>query len=94
VDVDAQTRLVVIGVRNDSPAVLRIVLATPRSMSRTFDDQGKTLQIEQVKRVSCREYSLEGKICGGRDCVLCVVYEAPILGARSDCGIGEPNGRG
>src|SRR5205807_5922414 len=51
VDVDPQTRLIVIGVRNDSRAVLRIVPGNPEIYVQTFDAQGKTLQIEQVKRV-------------------------------------------
>lgn len=82
VDVDAQTRLVVIGVRNDSPTVLRIVPGNPEIYVQTFDDQGKTLQIEQVKRLHVESTSLEGKIAAGEIVYFAVVYEAPILGAR------------
>ena len=82
VDVDAQTRLVVIGVRNDSRAVLRIVPGNPEIYVQTFDDQGKTLQIEQVKRLHVESTSLEGKIAAGETVYFAVVYEAPILGAR------------
>ncbi len=82
VDLDAQTRLIVIGVRNDSPAVLRIVPGNPEIYVQTFDDQGKTLQIEQVKRVHVESTTLEGKIAVGETVYFAVVYEAPILGAR------------
>lgn len=82
VDLDAQTRLVVIGVRNDSPAALRIVPGNPEIYVQTFDDQGKTLQIEQVKRLHVESTSLEGKIAAGETVYFAVVYEAPILGAR------------
>jgi hypothetical protein len=82
VDLDAQTRLVVIGVRNDSPAALRIVPGNPEIYVQTFDDQGKTLQIEQVKRLHVESTSLEGKIAAGETVYFAVVYETPILGAR------------
>jgi hypothetical protein len=82
VDLDAQMRLVVIGVRNDGPAALRIVPGNPEIYVQTFDDQGKTLQIEQVKRLHVESTSLEGKIAAGETVYFAVVYEAPILGAR------------
>lgn len=82
VDVDAQTRLIVIGVRNDSPAALRIVPGNPELYVQTFNDQGKTLQIEQVKRLHVESTTLEGKIAAGETVYFAVVYEAPILGAR------------
>jgi hypothetical protein len=81
-DLDVQTRLVVIGVRNDSPAVLRIVPDNPEIYVQTFDDQGKTLQIEQVKRLHVESTSLEGKIAAGETVYFAIAYEAPILGAR------------
>jgi hypothetical protein len=82
VDVDEQTRLVVIRVRNDSTAPLRIVPGNPEIYVQTLDDQGKTLQIEQVKRLHVESTSLEGKIAAGETVYFAVVYEAPILGAR------------
>jgi hypothetical protein len=82
VDVDAQTRLIVIGVKNNSQAGLQIVPGNPEIYVQTFDDQGKTLQIEQVKRLHVESTSLEGKIAAGETVYFAVVYEAPILGAR------------
>src|SRR5260370_35037694 len=41
VDLDAQTRLGVIGARNDSPAALRIVPGNPGIYAQTFDDHAK-----------------------------------------------------
>ena len=71
-----------IGVRNDSPAVLRIVPDNPEIYVQTFDDQGKTLQIEQAKRLHVESTSLEGKIAAGETVYFAIAYEAPILGAR------------
>ncbi len=82
VDLDVQTRLVVIRVRNDGRAVLRIVPGNPEIYVQTFDDHGKSLQIEQVKRLHVESTSLEGKIAAGETVYFAIVYEAPILGAR------------
>lgn len=81
-DLDAQTRMVLVGVRNDSKDPLRIVPGNPEIYVQTFDDQGKTLQIEQVKRLHVESTSLDGKITAGATVYYAVVYETPILGAR------------
>jgi len=81
-DLDAQTRMVLVGVRNDSKDSLRIVPGNPEIYVQTFDDQGKTLQIEQVKRLHVESTSLDGKITAGATVYYAVVYETPILGAR------------
>ena len=81
-DLDAETRLVVIGVKNEAGRGLRIVPGNPEVYVQTFDDQGKTLQIEQVKRLHVESTSLDGKIAAGETAYYAVIYEAPILGAR------------
>jgi len=82
VDLDAQTRMVLVAVKNDTVGGLRIVPGNPEIYVQTFDDQGKTLQIEQVKRLHVESTSLDGKIGAGQTAYFAVVYEAPILGAR------------
>lgn len=81
-DLDAESRMVVVGVRNDSKGALKIVPGNPEVYVQTFDDQGKTLQIEQVKRLHVESTSLDGKIEAGGTAYFAVVYETPILGAR------------
>lgn len=81
-DLDAGTRMVVVGVRNDSKGALKVVPGNPEVYVQTFDDTGKTLQIEQVKRLHVESTSLDGKIDAGETAYFAVVYEAPILGAR------------
>lgn len=82
VDLDAQTRMVLVAVKNDTVGGLRIVPGNPEIYVQTFDDQGKTLQIEQVKRLHVESTSLDGKIGAGETAYFAVVYETPILGAR------------
>src|SRR5207237_6811223 len=62
VDLDAQTRLIVIGVRNDSKTALHIVPGNLEIYVQTLDDQGKTLQIEQNIRMHVESRSTGGKI--------------------------------
>src|SRR6266446_3478275 len=81
VDLDVQARMVVIAVRNDAQGVLRIVQGNPEVYVQTFDDNGKTIQLEQVKRLYVESTSLEGKLNKGEVVYYAIVYEAPVLGA-------------
>ena len=81
VDLDVQARMVVIAVRNDAQGVLRIIQGNPEVYVQTFDDNGKTLQLEQVKRLYVESTSLEGKLNKGEVVYYAIVYEAPVLGA-------------
>ena len=80
VDVDVKARLVVIAVRNDTQGVLRILPGNPELYVQTFDENGKTLQLEQVKRLYVESTSLEGTLRKGEIAFFAIVYEAPVLG--------------
>ena len=82
VDLDERTRLVVVAVRNDSQGALRILPSNPEIFAQTFDDSGKPLQIEQVKRLHVETTALGGQLAAGQVAYYAIVYEAPILGAR------------
>ena len=81
VDLDVQARMVVIAVRNDSQGVLRIMSGNPELYVQTFDDNGKTLQMEQVQRLYMESTSLEGLLSKGEIAYYAIVYQAPVLGA-------------
>ena len=81
VDLDVQARMVVIAVRNDSQGVLRIMSGNPELYVQTFDDNGKTLQLEQVQRLYVESTSLEGRLSKGEVAYYAIVYQAPVLGA-------------
>lgn len=81
VDLDVQARMVLIAVRNDSGGVLRIVEGNPEIYVQTFDEKGKTLQLEQVKRLYVESTSLDGRLNKGEVVYYAIVYEAPVLGA-------------
>jgi diacylglycerol kinase family enzyme len=65
-DLDAETRVLIVAVRNTSGGDLRVVAGNPELYVQTFDEQGKSLQIEQVKKLHVESTSLDGKIGGGR----------------------------
>ena len=81
VDLDVQARMVVIAVRNDSQGVLRIMSGNPELYVQTFDDNGKTLQMEQVQRLYMESTSLQGRLSKGEIAYYAIVYQAPVLGA-------------
>lgn len=81
VDLDVQARLVVIAVRNDAQGVLRVMPGNPELYVQTFDENGKTLQLEPVKRLYVESTSLEGTLSKGEVAYFAIVYEAPVLGA-------------
>lgn len=80
IDLDVQSRMVVIAVRNDGGGALRIVEGNPEVYVQTFDDKGKTLQLEQVRRLYVESTSLDGKLNKGEVVYYAIVYEAPVLG--------------
>ena len=80
IDLDVQSRMVVIAVRNDGGGPLRIVEGNPEVYVQTFDDKGKTLQLEQVRRLYVESTSLDGKLNKGEVVYYAIVYEAPVLG--------------
>lgn len=80
VDLDVQARMVVIAVRNEGQGALRIVPGNPELYVQTFDDNGKTLQLEQVKRLYVESTSLDGRLNKGEIAYYAIVYEAPVLG--------------
>src|ERR1041384_8330386 len=81
-DLDAGTRVLVVAVKNESKGDLRIVSGNPELYVQTFDDQGKALQIEQVKKLQVESTSLDNKIGSGGVAYYSIVYEAPAMGAR------------
>lgn len=81
VDLDINARIVVIAVRNDAQGMLRILPGDPQLYVQTFDDNGKTLQLEQVKRLYVESTSLDGQLNKGEIAYYAIVYEASALGA-------------
>ena len=80
-EIDAEQRLVVIAVRNDSTANLRLVPGTPELQIKTLDEKGNALQTERLERIYVETTSAEGLILPGSTVYYALVYKAPVMGA-------------
>jgi hypothetical protein len=80
-EIDADQRLVVIAVRNDSIANLRLVPGTPELQIKTLDEKGNALQTERLERIYVETTSAEGLILPGSTVYYALVYKAPVMGA-------------
>ena len=80
-EIDAEQRLVVIAVRNDSTANLRLVPGTPELQIKTLDVQGNALQTERLERIYVETTSAEGLILPGSTGYYALTFKAPVMGA-------------
>lgn len=79
-EIDAEQRLVIIAVRNDSTANLRLVPGTPELQIKTLDEQGNALQTERLERIYVETTSAEGLVLPGSTVYYALVYKAPVMG--------------
>jgi len=79
-EIDVEQRLVIVAVRNDSTANLRLVSGTPELQIKTLDEQGNALQTERLERIYVETTSAEGVILPGSTVYYALVYKAPVMG--------------
>jgi len=79
-EIDAEQRLVIIAVRNDSTTNLRLVPGTPELQIKTIDEQGNALQTERLERIYVETTSAEGLVLPGSTVYYALVYKAPVMG--------------
>lgn len=80
-EIDAEQRLVVVAVRNETTSNLRLVPGTPEIEIQTVDEKGNALQTERLERTYVETTSLEGLILPGSVSYYALVYNAPVMGA-------------
>src|SRR6266542_389517 len=80
--VGKHSQIVVIAVRNTRNKDARILPEQPYLTVETADDKGRTLQIEDVKKIGVQTTVTDDVIPGGETRYYALVYETPILGAR------------
>ena len=79
-EIDAEQRLVVVAVRNETTGNLRLVPGSPELQIQTADKQGNALQNERLEHSYTESTSLEGMILPGSTVYYALVYKAPIIG--------------
>jgi hypothetical protein len=80
--VGKRSQVVVIAVRNTRNKDAHILPEQPHLTVETGDDKGRTLQIEDVKKIGVQTTVTDDVIPGGETRYYALVYETPILGAR------------
>ena len=80
-EIDAEQRLIVVAVRNQSTGNLRLVPGTPELQIHTGDEGGNPLQTERLERTYIETTSFEGLITPGSTVYYALVYRAPVMGA-------------
>jgi hypothetical protein len=87
-EVDEHTRVFVVAVRNSQSTALRLLPGAPELFIQTFDDKGKPLQVEQLRKLRVETTTMNGAIPAGATVYYAVVYETPILGVSQRLRVG------
>ena len=81
-DVDDQTRLAVIAVRNVSTSDLRLLASSPELQVHTVDASGNALQSTRLNVAYIETTSAEGLLTVGATVYYALAYQPPVLGAN------------
>ncbi len=82
IEIDAEQRLVVVAVRNETAGNLRLVPGSPELQVQTADKQDNALVNERLERSYVESTSLEGMVQAGSTVYYALVYRAPIIGVN------------
>ena len=78
-EIDAEQRLLVVAVRNEATANLRLVPGTPELQIQTVDGREKRC-VERIEGMMSKR-RIEGLITPGSTAYYAIVYRAPVMGA-------------
>jgi len=81
-DLDAENRLVIVGVRNTTTANLRLVQGSPELQIQTLDKDGNSLLTSKLDIRYLETTAFEGLLLPGSTTFHALVYKAPTLGTN------------
>ena len=81
-ELDPETRLVVVAVRNITASNLRLVPGMPELQVQTTDTSGNRIQTTRVETQYTESTTLEGLLQPGSTAYYALVYKSPILGTN------------
>jgi hypothetical protein len=81
-DLDAENRLVVVGIRNSTTSNLRLLKGSPELQIQTLDKDGNSLLTSKVEIRYLETTALEGLVLPGYTSFYALVYRSPTLGAN------------
>lgn len=83
-ELDPETRLIVVAVRNITAANLRLVPGMPELQVQTTDKSGNNIQTTRLAAQYVESTTLEGLVQPGSTAYYALVYKAPILGTNQN----------
>jgi hypothetical protein len=87
VDLDEQSRIALIAVRNNGREAVRILPDNPQLFVETLDEKGKPLQVSPIKILHSESAAKSSVINPGAIVYYAVAYQPPILGAKQRLGV-------
>lgn len=81
-ELDTETRLVIVAVRNVTASNLRLVPSSPELQVQTTDASGSSIQTSRLEAQYVESTTLEGLVQPGSTVYYALVYKAPILGTN------------
>jgi len=81
-ELDPETRLVVVAVRNITTTNLRLVPGSPELQIQTTDSTGNGIQTTRIEAGYVESTTLEGLVQPGSTAYYALVYKSPILGTN------------
>lgn len=82
IELDTETRLVIVAVRNVTASNLRLVPGSPELQVQTTDSGGNSIQTARLEVQYVESTTLEGLVQPGSTVYYALVYKAPILGTN------------
>lgn len=86
-ELDSETRLVVVAVRNITASNLRLVPGSPELQVLTNDADGNSIQTIRLDARYVESTTLDGLVQPGSTVYYAIVYKAPILGTNQNIGV-------
>lgn len=83
-ELDAETRLVVVAIRNITASNLRLIPGSPELQVQTSDSGGNSIQTTRLDARYIESTTLEGLVQPGSTVYCAIVYKAPILGTNQN----------
>lgn len=81
-ELDPETRLVVVAVRNSTASNLRLVPGSPELQVQTTDAKGISIQTTRIEAQYIESTTLDGLVQPGSTAYYVLVYKSPILGSN------------
>ncbi len=81
-EIDAEKRLVIVGVRNDSISGLRLLPEMPEVQLTTSDKKGNIVQTERIEREIAESTTPEDVIPPGSTVYFAIVYTSPVMSSN------------